>query len=187
MSAFEFLSVAFSFVIGLSVTYLLSSALSLFRAREICKPDWLPLFWALYVLLAQIQFWWALYELSSIEEWSLSAFLSVLFYALLLYTAGGLVLPHKAESHPEGLRAYFNKDGRLGVVVLNIFILASPVINSLLFNTGLLNPLNLLIIAEGLLGMSILLLKTRRSQEVHAAAWGILYLYLFAVASSRAY
>jgi hypothetical protein len=187
MSAFEFLSVAFSFVIGLSVTYLLSSALSLFRAREICKPDWLPLLWALYILLAQIQFWWAIYELSSIEKWSLAAFLSTLFYSLLLYTAGGLILPHKAESERNGLRQYFEKDGRLGVVVLNIFITVSPIFNSLFFNTELSNPVNLFIIAEGLLGLSILLLKTRRAQVIHAVVWGTIYIYLFILLSPPSY
>jgi hypothetical protein len=43
LSTFEYVSVAFSFVIGLSVTYLLGSLLSLFRERRICSPDWLPL------------------------------------------------------------------------------------------------------------------------------------------------
>jgi len=65
MTASEFLSVALSFVIGLAVTYLLTSLLSLIRERRTCCPDWLPLLWAFYIFGYQVQYWWASFELSS--------------------------------------------------------------------------------------------------------------------------
>ncbi|NIV49407.1 MAG: hypothetical protein GWN46_22710, partial [Gammaproteobacteria bacterium] len=50
MTAFEFLSVALSFVLGLAVTLLLTSLLSAFRARHKTKLDWVPFVWAGYAL-----------------------------------------------------------------------------------------------------------------------------------------
>jgi hypothetical protein len=107
LSTFEYLSVALSFVIGLAVTYLLISLLSLFRERRTCRPDWLALLWAGYVFTYQVQFWWALFEASAMHNWTLPQFFGLLAFSLLLFGAGGLVIPHDAARHPEGLRAYF--------------------------------------------------------------------------------
>ena len=70
MTAFEFLSVALSFVLGLAVTLVLTSLLAAFLARRETKLDWLPFTWAAYVLVYQFQYWWAIFELSSFPEWT---------------------------------------------------------------------------------------------------------------------
>jgi len=141
VTPFEFLSVALSFVIGLGITYLLTSVLSLVQERRNCRPDWLPLVWAFYVFAYQVQYWWAVFELSEVREWSLTLFLALLSYAVLLFAAGGLILPHDAARHDEGLRAYFERDGRIGVLLLNLYFLIAPIFNDRLFATPLTDPL----------------------------------------------
>jgi len=173
VTPFEFLSVALSFVIGLGVTYLLTSLLSLVRERRICRPDWLPVLWAFYVFAYQVQYWWAVFELAELETWSLPVFLAVFVYAVLLFSAGGLVLPHDAARHEEGLRVYFERDGRFGVLLLNIYLLIAPFFNARLFDTPLADPLNLSIVGMGLFGLSFFLLRSRRLQIAHTIAWGI--------------
>lgn len=187
MTAFEYLSVALSFVVGLGVTYLLTSLLSLFRERRICRPDWLPLLWAFFIAAYQIQFWWATYELVAMETWRLPVFLSLLLYSLLLFGAGGLILPHDASKYPEGLRAYFEKDGRAGVVLLSVYMLTAPIVNATLFNTSLLDPVNIVVVGLGLFGASIVFLEDRRAHVVHALIWGGIGAWVFSSASTAAY
>lgn len=57
MTHFEFLSVALSFVLGLAVTVLLTSLLTAFRARRMTRISWLPLTWAVYILIVQFDVW----------------------------------------------------------------------------------------------------------------------------------
>jgi len=187
MTAFEFVSVALSFVIGLAVTYLLLSLLSLIQERRTCRPDWLPLTWAFYIFAYQVQYWWALFELAPTDKWSLEVFLASFFYAVLLFSAGGLVLPSDAARHHEGLRVYFERDGRLGVLVLNVYLLIAPLFNARLFDTPLGDPVNLSLIGLGLFGISFLLLKSRRMQVVHTVVWGAVGVPLFFVLSPAAY
>jgi hypothetical protein len=54
MSAFEFLSVGLSFVLGLGVTTVLLSLVKLFRVRATVRWDWIPLAWAIMIFVAQI-------------------------------------------------------------------------------------------------------------------------------------
>jgi len=187
LSTFEYLSVALSFVIGLGVTYLLSSVLSLFRARRTCRPDWLALLWAGYIFTYQVQFWWASFEASTMETWTLPQFLGLLAFSLLLFGAGGLVIPHDAARHPEGLRAYFETDGRWGVALLGTYFVLAPPVNLWFFGTPVLDPLNVAIFATGLFGLGFLRLADRRSQVVHSVVFGIVAAGLFVWMSPWSY
>ena len=94
MTPFEFVTVAVSFILGLGVTQLLSAAVATFRARHRLHLEWLPLLWALSIFLWMFQFWRAIDELASIfDSWTTSRFVTVLSMAMLLFTAGALVLP----------------------------------------------------------------------------------------------
>jgi hypothetical protein len=68
MTPFEFILVALSFVLGLGITRLLSSTVNIFRWRNELDIDWVPLVWAAVVFLFQIQYWWAIFELSEMVE-----------------------------------------------------------------------------------------------------------------------
>jgi hypothetical protein len=187
LSTFEYLSVALSFVIGLAVTYLLSSLLSLFRERRTCRPDWLALLWAGYVFTYQVQFWWALFEASAMHNWTLPQFFGLLAFSLLLFGAGGLVIPHDAARHPEGLRAYFEADGRWGVALLSAYFVLAPPLNLWFFGTPILDPLNVSIFAMGLFGLAFLRLTDRRRQVVHSVLFGIVAAGLFVWMSPWSY
>jgi len=143
MTHFEFLTVALSFVLGLAVTVLLTSLLTAFRARRKTRISWLPLAWAAYVLVMQFDVWWGVYGLSSMESWSAGAFVLLLLIVLLLFLAGGLVLPTAKGDYPEDLDEYFREDGRWAIAVVGGFNLTSIVANYALFDVGLFGPMNI--------------------------------------------
>lgn len=143
MTHFEFLTVALSFVLGLAVTVLLTSLLTAFRARRKTRISWLPLAWAGYVLVIQFVVWWEVYALSSMQTWSAGAFVLLLLVALLLFVAGGLVLPTVIGDYPDDLEEYFQEDGRWAVAVVAGFNLTSIIANYALFDVGILGPMNI--------------------------------------------
>jgi hypothetical protein len=142
MTHFEFLTVALSFVLGLSVTVLLTSLLNAFRARRKLRLSWLPLAWATFILVIQFDVWWELYGLSSMHTWSVGAFVLLLLLALLLFVAGGLILPTGIGDYPEDLDEYFQDDGRWAIAVIAAFNLTAIIANYALFDVSILDPMN---------------------------------------------
>ena len=143
MTPFEFLTVALSFVLGLAVTLLLTSLLAAFRARRQTRMSWLPLTWAGYVLVLQFDVWWEVFGLSSLEQWTVGAFVLLLLVALLLFAAGGLVLPSGMEEYPTDLEEYFRQDGRWGVGMVAVFCLVGSIANVALFDLGPFSTVNI--------------------------------------------
>ena len=143
MTHFEFLSVALSFVLGLAVTVLLTSLLTAFRARRKTRMSWLPLTWAAYVLVMQFDVWWEVYGLVSMESWSAGAFVLLVLLALLLFAAGGLVLPTRLGNYPEDLDEYFQEDGRWAIAFVAAFCATAIIANVALFDVGIFDPMNI--------------------------------------------
>jgi hypothetical protein len=126
MATFEFISVALSFVIGLSITHMLASAVSVFRLRRQLSLDWMPLAWALSILLFQFQFWWAIYELSGlVRQWTFYGFAAMVALALCLFAAGALVLPLAERDGERDQLAAFDRDGRWGLAFLATYFAMS--------------------------------------------------------------
>ena len=167
MTAFEFLSVALSFVLGLAVTLVLTSLLAAFRARRETELDWLPFAWAGYVLAYQFQYWWAIFELSSRPQWSVGTFGLLLLLAVILFLAGGVVLPTGSARYPSSLSNHFQEDGKWGVVALAVYLLAAGVANVVLFESAVFTTERALH-AAGILFAALVVTSTRRPVQLIA-------------------
>ena len=138
MTIFEFLTVAISFVLGLGITHLLSASIFVFRNRDALRPHWIPAVWATAIFLFQLQFWWALFELSEvITVWTARNFLALLCGALLLYVASALALPTRLEKPEETLLENFERNGKWSLLFLAIYPLYGIWVNRTLFGTPL--------------------------------------------------
>ncbi len=137
MSAFEYFSVALSFVLGLGLTRLLLGALYVFRARGRQTVHWVPVVWAASIFLFQIQYWWAVFELNTlIEVWTHGVFATLLGMTLLLFVAGALILPASDDQAKDDLFEYFREDGRWALIALSAYGAASIWTNWYLFDTS---------------------------------------------------
>ena len=126
MTPFEFMTVALSLVLVLALALVLSSGLTVFRARRDVRIDWLPVVWAVYIFVSQIQYWWGIFGLSSLDDISGLMFGLMLLWPILLFLAGGLVLPSDPHRFRGDLREYFEKDGRWGVLAYAMYWLVVP-------------------------------------------------------------
>lgn len=187
MTAFEFLSVALSFVLGLSVTLLLTSLLAAFRARHETRLDWLPFVWAGYVLVYQFQYWWAVFELSVLPRWTILTFGVLLLLAMILFLAGGLVLPAGSDTYPSDLRAFFERDGRWGVLAIASYSSFGIVGNVLLFKTPLLTTLHLVQVPAIVLALVVATTRRRSLRVAGTLAFGVLLGLMLILATPFAY
>jgi hypothetical protein len=119
MEAFRWVTIIVSILLGLGLTRILTSAISVFRARKRASLDWIPLVWAGTIFLQQIGFWWTLDELSKlVPHWSLGSFLFLVCLVLSLFVAAALILPSHDMVKDESLRDYFQMDGRWALLAV---------------------------------------------------------------------
>jgi hypothetical protein len=106
MTSFEYLSVLVSIILGLGLTHLLSAARDLIQRRAEIQFHWLPLLWAALILLAQIEWWWGLFEFRARTEWNFFSFLFLLLSPVSMYLTAGIVLP-QVEDGVRDLKQYY--------------------------------------------------------------------------------
>lgn len=124
MSAFEILTITFSFIVGLGVAQVLRSVGYMVREYRQVRLHWIPFSVAAQILFFQVQFWFALSVVNSIVvQWSWSVYVSMLLLAILIFLAGATVLPHSLTSLGErGLKEDFDTRGRVSLVFLALYL-----------------------------------------------------------------
>lgn len=168
MTVFEFLSVALSLVIGLSVTRLLSAAIHIFVNRERLATDWIPIVWAVLCFAWQLQYWWAIYQMSQLPTWTFGSFLLLLLSAVLLYASSALVLPDRARGDLD-LSAHFEAHGRWGVVFLMAYFLSAFAVGPAVWGAARFFgidalPTHVLNLSTVILGLALFAAKGRRAR-----------------------
>lgn len=160
MDSFQWITVTVSIVLGLGITGMLSAAVSLFRARGAIRMDWIPLVWAACIFLWQLQYWWAVIELSGlIRTWTILEFGVLLLLVLLLYVSSALVFPAQPMDRGGDLAAAFEHDGRWALIFLSAYFGVALVANVYLWQTKALTYTQALDVA--LMALPILYLRTR--------------------------
>ncbi|MEN8375196.1 MAG: hypothetical protein ABFS34_07080 [Gemmatimonadota bacterium] len=122
MSDFEVFSVVLSFILGLGVAQILSAVVFAIQSRREIALSWTPFLWAFAIFLFHVNFLFAAFWFYSADrafEWYLVDLIS----AVLIFLSGGLVLPSKARPATLDFGDFFDKDGRLALVPLGVFLL----------------------------------------------------------------
>lgn len=124
MDAFRWILPAFSMILGLGVTRVLSGLVEVFRSRHRAKLDWIPVVWAIVVFAVQLQLWWAVIELAHVVKvWTPLSFLLLISLPLLLFIAAALILPAQKLEEGSSIRDSFMEDGRWGLGALSLYML----------------------------------------------------------------
>jgi hypothetical protein len=101
MTAFDYLSVLFSIVLGLSITQLLAGFAGMVRYRARTAFYWpLPL-QMLALFLINVQSWWAMFGMRYMRDWTFFSFFIVLMQITFTYLMSATITP---DPVPEGTR-----------------------------------------------------------------------------------
>lgn len=188
MDAFRWISVAFSMILGLGVTRILSGSILVFRSRRRATLDWIPLAWAFATFVLQLQFWWAVIELARVERvWSLFDFLTMIAIPLELFVAAALVLPAEELDAGERLGDEFERDGRFGVLCLSAYAATALFADWRIFGTSLASTATAVLAAELLLPLVIVVHTGRGARATATALYVLLVLFGSAILSPSAY
>ena len=117
-------------ILGLSVTRLLLGLVTVFRIRRTSPIDWVPLVWAVVLFETQLEYWWAINQLPSLRTtYTFEEFIFLVLLTLTLFLSAALLLPSRNEDELNGLRVYFEQDGRYSLLSYSAFLTLGFVAN----------------------------------------------------------
>lgn len=180
MTAFEYLSVLLSIILGLAITQVLQGYRGLLLARRAVRPYWPTLIWSVLILLFTCQAWWASFGLEGQREWRFEAFLVILLQMALIYMMAALVLPDVPDGAEIDLRAHFEAQRRPFFACLALVLVVS-LLKDVMLEGALPETLNILFHAL-LAGAALLGFAVRRHALQFAIAIGVAILFTFYVA-----
>lgn len=125
MSEFELITITYSFVLGLGVAQILAALVAAVRSRLEHPLHWMPIAFAASIFMFHIQFWFVIFQfdIQFIDDWTWGTYAPLLFLAVLLFLAGGIILPRGGARTEGGLIADFDAHGRLGLLFLAAYLL----------------------------------------------------------------
>ena len=116
------------------------------------------------------------------QTWSAGAFVILLFLTLLLFAAGGLILPRGLRSYPQDLETYFQQDGKWAVAGMTLYAVTAIVANVILFDEMLFGPMNIWNLVAIALTLVVVAAKRRVIQGAFTIVYGLwvaLYIWTF--------
>ena len=124
MSGFEILTITFSFIVGLGVAQVLRSVAFVLREKDQVRLHWIPFVVAAIILFFQIQFWFGLVVVNSLQDqWTWLVYSLMLLLAILIFLGGATVLPPVTAIGERDLIDDFDTRGRISLLFLALYLI----------------------------------------------------------------
>ena len=124
MSGFEILTITFSFIVGLGVAQVLRSVAFVVREKDQVRLHWIPFVVAAIILFFQIQFWFGLAVVNSLQDqWTWLIYSLMLLLAILIFLSGATVLPPVTAIGDRDLIDDFDTRGRISLLFLALYLM----------------------------------------------------------------
>jgi hypothetical protein len=98
MSAFDYLTILTSIVLGLAIANVLGRLSNVITARERVDFYWPPVAWGIWLFFIEVQHWWAQWSVRHTAHWSFGTFWLELLVPVDLFILSALALPGSEES-----------------------------------------------------------------------------------------
>ena len=135
VTLFEYLSVATSIVLSLSVTQVLSSLRAVFHSG---RRYWVHAIWTVLVLILHLIIWWAFWAYRDVESWNLATFALVLFNPGVLFVASNTLV--NREPNVESWAEHYFAIRRPFFATFGLIPLGTLLRDGILFGTPVLIP-----------------------------------------------
>jgi hypothetical protein len=169
MSAFDYLTILISIVLGLAIANVLARLATVITARERTDFYWPPIAWAVWLFFISVQHWWAEWSVRHTPQWNFGTFWLQLLIPVDLFLLSALVLPDREEGGTLDLGYWYFRNRRWFFGFM--FFLPALSIAEEVARTGRMHSmLNLaFLLAFEVAITAAYLLRSRRAQEVIAA------------------
>jgi hypothetical protein len=95
MSAFDYLTILTSIVLGLAIANVLNRLAIVITARERVDFYWPPVAWGIWLFFISVQHWWAEWGVRHTPQWSFGTFWLQLLVPVDLFILSALTLPER--------------------------------------------------------------------------------------------
>lgn len=112
ISAFEYVTVLISIILGLGITQILTGIADLIHQSNRVKLYWPHLLWVFIILVLHVQEWWVTYELKDFQLWRLPTFLFVMIYPIILFILARLLFPFGFQEGVIDLKEFYFENYR---------------------------------------------------------------------------
>jgi hypothetical protein len=169
MTAFDYLTVLVSIVLGLAIANVLTRLAAVVTARERVDFYWPPVVWAIWLFFISVQHWWAEWSVRHTQAWTFGTFWLELLVPVDLFLLSTLVLPEREQNGTLDLGDWYFHNRRWFFAVM-FFLPALSIAGEIARSGRMSSTLNLAF----LLGFDAVIavayfLKGRRAQEWIAA------------------
>jgi hypothetical protein len=137
ISAFEYISILVSLILGLGITQILSSLADLFYHYRKVRFYWPHTIWVVFILFLHIQDWFITYQLKAKPTWHLPELIFILSYPVALFTASKMLLPTNDKEERIDMRLFYTTQFRAIFLFIGISIFLSILFNIFLLDGSL--------------------------------------------------
>jgi hypothetical protein len=164
ISAFEYVTILVSIILGLGITFILSSFSDLLFHYAEVRFYWPHTIWIFFLLFLHVQDWVITYQLKDKAIWTLPSVLFVLLYPSVLFMCARMLMPDEDKEKKKDLKQFYEKEYPIIFKIFSAAILLSIFFNLILLNQDLISQLPLLIF---LLTIIVIAFKKINSHTVH--------------------
>ena len=164
ISAFEYVSILVSIILGLGITQILSALSTLLHNHKTIKLYWPHTLWVLFICFLHIQDWFITYQLKDKAAWHLPELFFVLLYPVMLFVAAKMLLPDGLQEAHADMKALYHRQYPTIFFVISFSIAISILFNTLLLRESWLSQWPLAVFLTGMLWISI---KKSSSEALH--------------------
>lgn len=119
MQPFEFVMVLVSIIVALGVAELLAGVVRILRGE--LKSHWIHGLWVFNLLILQLQYCWALFDLEARGEWVFVDLIRILTPSIMLFLASSLLFPARNERGKLVEFYYSNRKPVFGLLIAVMF------------------------------------------------------------------
>tara|TARA_Y100001970_G_C13978128_1_gene721693 strand:- start:162 stop:725 length:564 start_codon:yes stop_codon:yes gene_type:complete len=162
MSAFEFVAVLFSVIVGLAISHLLSAASELIEMHGRVKTYWVNSLWIVTVFIWDIFSWWGMWPLNDLEMWNYPSFFLVVVNLSGIYLMTTLVLPKATDTGVVDLEKHFYLVHRIFFIITAYNFASIILINHFIFLKAIFSPFTIMPFLLTFLSIYGAITKSRR-------------------------
>jgi peptidoglycan/LPS O-acetylase OafA/YrhL len=129
ISAFEYVSILVSIILGLGITQILSSLADLLYHHHKVKLYWPHVIWVVFIFFLHVQDWFITYQLKDLPEWNIPQLMFVLAYPILLFTCAKMLLPTNESEESYDMRKFYESQYRVIFTLVGLSVILSILFN----------------------------------------------------------
>ncbi|MEO8770217.1 MAG: hypothetical protein ABI402_09040 [Ferruginibacter sp.] len=166
ISAFEYVSILVSIILGLGITQILASFSDLLYDYKKIRFYWPHTCWVVFILFLHIQDWFIIYQLKDKATWHLPELFFILLYPISLFCVAKMLLSANKKEERFDMKLFYNRH-----FPLIFFMVAVAIFISVLFNLFILkiNVLTQITLAIFLIAMIYASIKNYTNEIFHKA------------------